>query len=90
MKTALEASQLSEIIPWIDATFQVKQSRAASTEDESKLLHLVTMFEYLNVCGRDSCPALDGAHSPINVDSELKQRYEAQRPGELPHGTLAG
>lgn len=48
-----------------------------------KLLHLVTMFEYLNVCGREACPALDGAHSPINKDIELKQRYEDLRPGEL-------
>ena len=83
LKDALEASNLDEIVPWIDRVFRIKQTRTATTDDERKLLHLVTMFEYLNVCGREACPALDGAHSPINKDMELKQRYEDLRPGEL-------
>ncbi len=83
MKGALETSDLGELVPVIDEVFRIKQTRTASSDEESKLLHLVSMFEYLNVCGREACPMLDGAHSPINKDTELKQRYEALRPGEL-------
>lgn len=77
---ALEQAGVAEEIPWLERTFELVDGvRDPDGQADDDLLHLAAMFDWLNACGIQAQTEPDGAHDPINKDTELRQRYADAR-----------
>ena len=46
-----------------------------TSKEDHQILHLVTMFSFLNQCGIGGKTRRDQAHDPINKDAALRGEY---------------
>jgi len=77
---ALDQAGLADEIPWLDRTFELLDGTGEPDgQADEDLLHLAAMFDWLNACGIAAETEPDGAHEPINKDTELRARYAAAR-----------
>jgi len=76
---ALEEAGLAEEIPWLDRAFELVDGSEPDGQADEDLLHLAAMFDWLNACGIAAETEPDGAHDPINKDTELRARYAEAR-----------
>ena len=71
-----------EIFP-LQRMVELRRNRVlAVTKGDRTLLHLITMFEDLNVCGVSDNVRIDQAHDPINKNRALRDRYAALRQSQ--------
>jgi len=90
---ALAEAGLSEELEWYDRVHAVWQSAVdddlcpshvvPKTDEDPRLLHLVTMFAVLNSCGIVGLVPPDQAHNAVNKETVLKNRYFKLREEEL-------
>ncbi len=79
LRAALEREGMSAEVAAIARLFELMAGDPPQSDDDRRALHLVKMFAALNHCGVDSRAMPDEAHSPINKDRALRERYAAAR-----------
>lgn len=83
LEAAFQSAQLPEGPPLFTRLVQMKYGGGGEAEpagaEDRYLRHAIQMFEVLNFCGISQAVPLDGAHDPINKDSDLKARYAQAR-----------
>lgn len=80
LAAALTKAGLPDEEQWLDRLLVVASGQPHPTgPDDSRLAHLVGIFAVLNECGIAGQITPDGAHDPINKDSQLKSTYHRLR-----------
>jgi len=81
LESAFQSARLPEGPPLFTRLVQMKYGGVAEPAgpEDGHLRHAIQMFEVLNFCGISTAVPLDGAHDPINKDSDLKARYAQAR-----------
>ncbi len=72
-------AEMEDEIEWVNRTIEMMDSMTAETSNDQRILHLITMFAWLNSCGINADTEPDEAHDPINKNTELRTRYEQAR-----------
>jgi hypothetical protein len=80
LRALLQDAGLHREVLWVDRTLAMAGGAQRPMDaDESRIAHLVRMFEVLNAVGIACSPQLDQAHDPINKDTALKRDLERVR-----------
>ncbi len=80
LKKAIAQSSLFHPKKDLARFIELKQDPTlATSEDDQKILHLIKMFAFLNVCGIEKQTPKDAAHDPINKDLVLLEAYRKER-----------
>jgi len=79
-KSLVQSTALTEHQHRLDRMLLLRQGaeQPASKEDR-QILHLLTMFSFLNQCGISGKATPDQAHDPVNKDMALKAEYRRLR-----------
>lgn len=72
-------AEMEDEVEWVNRTTEMMETKTAETTDDERILHLITMFAWLNSCGINADTEPDEAHDPINKNTELRARYEQAR-----------
>lgn len=85
----IDAADLPDEHAYLERMVQLRQGAESSgSSDDVKILHLLSMFSFLNRCGIGGKTHSDQAHDPINKDAALRSDYNRQRSAQpLPVGT---
>jgi len=76
----IDSSGMSSEMPILERMLLLRQGGEQSQSvDDSRILHLIKMFSFLNRCGIKGKTNRDQAHDPINKDTLLLDEYNRLR-----------
>lgn len=79
-RSLIQATDLAEEGPIFERMLVLRQgSEHAGSKDDRKVMHLISMFGYLNRCGINGGTKPDQAHDPISKERSLRDTYHHLR-----------
>jgi hypothetical protein len=82
LRDALMQADLHVELIWVDRALDLADGGQPIDDQETRMAHLVGVFETLNAVGIAGQPELDEAHDPLNRDTRLKARLAALRAAQ--------
>ena len=79
-KSLVQSTELAEYQHRLDRMLLLRQgAELPASKEDHRILHLLSMFGFLNQCGINGKTTPDQAHDPVNKDTALKEKYRQLR-----------